>query len=254
MSPAGALLVVGMVGAAAYMLTRAKNLAFPEPANPSLGPDGPEYFFPQFAADDGALQTDQFPGEYWSYVDSEEPYVPWEWSDYTPTVAPDPAPAAAPVEFGGWDWAGYEPSKPVLEENSMPLPAPFQAKAETLDSIIDEAAATYGVRAEIIRAIITVESSWNPNAQNPGSSARGLMQITRAAAQDVGVPHEELFDPRTNIMAGAAYLRRMMNQFPGDEAAAVRAYHQGAGNERRGASSPYYRDAQSYQSKVYAYA
>lgn len=62
--------------------------------------------------------------------------------------------------------------------------------------------ATYFPAGEVDRAlcIMGYESGGNPNAKNPRSSARGLMQILASLwAPHFGVSYEALYDPETNM-------------------------------------------------------
>lgn len=88
------------------------------------------------------------------------------------------------------------------------------------DGIIYAAAAQYNLDPKLIKAIIQVESSYNPSAVSP-SNAIGLMQIKAdGAGCDAyryqgrhGCPDsDDLYDPATNIRLGAAYLSALQNQ------------------------------------------
>lgn len=89
-------------------------------------------------------------------------------------------------------------------------------------------ATDYGIDPAIFSGLIEQESSWNPNAHANGSSAFGFTQLTRAAAQDVGVNQ---YDPVQNLKGGAAYLKSLLNKFGGDYPTALAAYNQGAGGD-----------------------
>lgn len=89
----------------------------------------------------------------------------------------------------------------------------------------------YGVPQALIKAIITVESAFNPNAQNPSSSAGGLMQLIdktwHSIWQQLGV--EQLpnkYDPNANIQAGTYLLKQNYDRF-GNWEKAVEAYYNG---------------------------
>lgn len=118
----------------------------------------------------------------------------------------------------------------------------------------DQAGAMFNVRGILILCIIATESSGNPSAQARSTSARGLMQLTRAAAADVGADWEQLFDPWTNIKAGTEYLSRLIKKF--GERGGVEAYYEGAGNEQKSlyGQHPVLEDAaREYADRVFSY-
>ena len=91
---------------------------------------------------------------------------------------------------------------------------------------IDQAAQTYGVDADLIRAIIQVESSFNANATS-SSGAQGLMQLMPKTASSLGVSNS--YDPTQNINGGTKYIAQMIEKF-GDVKLALAAYNTGPGN------------------------
>jgi len=101
-----------------------------------------------------------------------------------------------------------------------PLPRP----SESITSLIARSAAQYGLDPALLRAVIKVESNFNSEAVS-SKGAIGLMQLMplTAAALHVLDP----FDPKDNIHAGAALLRRLLNRFDGDLSLALAAYHVG---------------------------
>lgn len=97
------------------------------------------------------------------------------------------------------------------------------------DGLIAQASAKYGVRADLIAAVIQKESGGNPNAVGDNGAARGLMQMHKAAAQEVGADWADLLNPEKAIDAGTAYLAKMLKLAHGDETLALMAYNQGPG-------------------------
>lgn len=96
------------------------------------------------------------------------------------------------------------------------------------------AAQLYDVDNELIAGVIYAESGFNPDVVS-AKGAVGLMQVMPSTAQyisqkiDVGLEHENLHDPRINIMLGTCYLRYLLNKF-GDVKTALTAYNAGEGN------------------------
>lgn len=115
------------------------------------------------------------------------------------------------------------------------------------DEVIEDAAATHGVRPELVRAVIQVESGFNPRARS-NKGAMGLMQLMPATAADLGVDNP--WDPVQNIKGGVAYLGSLIREF-GDEVLALAAYNAGPGAVNRfGQQVPPYRETQDYVQKI----
>ncbi|MFX7988862.1 lytic transglycosylase domain-containing protein, partial [Acinetobacter baumannii] len=79
--------------------------------------------------------------------------------------------------------------------------------------IIAEAGRTWNVQPELLRAVIAVESKFNPRAVSK-KGARGLMQLMPETGRRFSAG--DLFDPRANVLAGARYLRLLLDLFSGD--------------------------------------
>lgn len=97
------------------------------------------------------------------------------------------------------------------------------ADSSAYDSIIEAAAKTCGLDADLIRAVIQTESSYNPGAVS-SAGAQGLMQLMPGTAASLGVT--DSFDARQNIMAGTQYLKQQLTRF-GDLRLALAAYNTG---------------------------
>jgi SLT domain-containing protein len=124
------------------------------------------------------------------------------------------------------------------------------ANRENLDEIITAAASRYGVRPDLVRAIIQVESGFNPVAVSR-VGARGLMQLMPRTAAHLGA--SDLFDPEQNIFAGVKYLSILLDRFDGNVALAVAGYNAGpnAVGRYRGRIPPY-RETRGYVKRVQA--
>jgi hypothetical protein len=122
------------------------------------------------------------------------------------------------------------------------------------DALIDAVARTYGQDAALIRAIVQVESGFDPNAVS-AKGAIGLMQIMPSTADQFGLarPGQALFEPESNLRTGAQVLRSLMLRFAGDTELAVAAYNAGPGAVMRsGYAIPPYPETRDYVRNVMA--
>jgi soluble lytic murein transglycosylase-like protein len=111
------------------------------------------------------------------------------------------------------------------------------------DQHVQRAAALYHIPVALVRAVMTVESDFDPRAVSR-AGARGLMQLMPATAQGMGVV--DSFDPRQNIFGGTRYLRVLANRFDGDLVFTIASYHAGPGAVRKYGGIPPYRTTQRY--------
>lgn len=129
----------------------------------------------------------------------------------------------------------------------VPL-ALINRRAAAYEHIIREAAAANELEPEFLRAVISVESAFNPRAVSR-AGARGLMQLMPQTAKRFGV--RDSFDPRQNIHGGARYLRVLVERFANDMELVVAAYNAGENAvERYGRSIPPYRETRQYVPRV----
>jgi len=98
--------------------------------------------------------------------------------------------------------------------------------ASGIDDMIREASAKYGVDSALVRAVVRVESGFDPNAESP-AGAKGLMQLMDATARSLGVT--DSFDPAQNVNGGTRYLSYLLTKYNGSEAVALAAYNAGPG-------------------------
>jgi len=131
-----------------------------------------------------------------------------------------------------------------VEARAQPQPGNWLAKSALYDPMIARAARAAAVRPELVRAVIVVESAFNPRAVSK-RGAQGLMQLRPATARRYGV--SDAFDPEQNITAGAHYLRDLMARFGNDLELTLAAYNAGeAAVERYGRSIPPFSETRHY--------
>ncbi len=128
--------------------------------------------------------------------------------------------------------------------------SPAQAPASNrYDDYIAEASEKYQIPTAFIRAVIKIESNFNPRAVSR-VGAMGLMQLMPETARHMQV--DDPFDPRQNIMGGTRYLRRLSDRYDGDINLVLSGYHAGPGNVEKAGGIPFEK-TQQYVRNVYGW-
>jgi soluble lytic murein transglycosylase-like protein len=136
---------------------------------------------------------------------------------------------------------------PQVETVRVTRPAPAAHDLD-YDELIVEHARLNAVRPDLVRAVVQVESAFNPGAKSP-KGAIGLMQLMPATIRQFRV--RDAFNPRENVRAGVAYLRQLLDRYDNDEQLALAAYNAGPGAvDRHGQNIPPYRETREYVSKI----
>jgi soluble lytic murein transglycosylase-like protein len=116
------------------------------------------------------------------------------------------------------------------------------------DAYIYEASELYKIPVALIRAVIHVESDYDPRVVS-SMGAKGLMQVMPEVEIDMGVT--SVFDPRDNILGGTRLLRWLANRYDGDLVLTIAGYHAGAGSLKKyGNTVPPYKNTRKYLKMV----
>jgi len=127
-------------------------------------------------------------------------------------------------------------------------PRNWLAMSAAYDSLIETAAQTHTVHPALIRAVIVVESGFNPRAVSK-RGAVGLMQLLPETARRYGV--SDIYDPAQNIRAGAHYLSDLMVRFDSRMDLVLAAYNAGENAvDRYGGHIPPFKETQAYVPNV----
>jgi soluble lytic murein transglycosylase-like protein len=136
----------------------------------------------------------------------------------------------------------------TVEAGAKEKPVNWLARSAQYDGVIIGAAKAATIQAALVRAVIVVESGFNPRAVSK-KGAVGLMQLQPATARRYGV--KNIYDPGENVRAGAHYLSDLLARFDSNMELALAAYNAGEDAvERYGRHVPPYRETMAYVPSV----
>jgi len=120
--------------------------------------------------------------------------------------------------------------------------------SKNYDDQIYKTAKWYGIDPYLVKAVIKVESNFNPGAVSP-KGAIGVMQLMPETARDHGVNNP--FNPSENISGGVKYLKKLIDMFNGDLRLALAGYNAGENAVvKSGYMVPPYNETMDYVDKV----
>ncbi len=140
--------------------------------------------------------------------------------------------------------AAAEVDKFLSNQNSSPRSG-FTEKE--IDAAIEKAASRHEVDANLVRALVKVESNFNPNALSR-KGAMGLMQLMPQTARQLNVSNP--FNPEENIDAGVRHLKHLLESYGGNVPLSLAAYNAGAGAVARNSGIPRYAETQNYVKRI----
>jgi len=175
------------------------------------------------------------------------------WSSKENRWKPVPAPNAAVMRAA--KSAAAEVDQYIGHESSQSASAkivaanfrgPLATSAD-IDSAIEQAAARHNVDPNLVRAVVKVESNFNPNAVSR-KGAMGLMQLMPSTARQLNVKNP--FDPEQNVDAGVRHLKQLLESYGGDVKLSLAAYNAGSGAVARSSGVPHYAETQNYVRRI----
>jgi soluble lytic murein transglycosylase-like protein len=114
-----------------------------------------------------------------------------------------------------------------------------------VERLIERVAGEHGVDAALVRAVVAVESQFQPRARSR-KGAIGLMQVLPSTARQYGIAN--LYDPGSNLQAGVRHLKGLLDRLP--LALALAAYNAGEGAVQQFRGIPPYPETRAYVARV----
>jgi soluble lytic murein transglycosylase-like protein len=147
--------------------------------------------------------------------------------------------------------ARFEPDEVPYPEDAVPAPkaAPAPSEAVPYGEIIEKMSAEQGVPANLVRAVIKVESGYQPRARSR-KGALGLMQLMPETLRQYAVA--DPYDPASNIEAGVKHLKSLLERLPTDLALA--AYNAGEAAVQKFRGIPPYPETRAYVTSILSLA
>ena len=153
-------------------------------------------------------------------------------------VGPDEVPYPEPAEI-----VAVPDALVSVAPTAVPVVSPV------FEPLIRRVATEQGVDVSLVRAVIQVESAYQPRARS-SKGAIGLMQVMPATGRLYGI--RNLYDPASNIRAGVTHLRSLLERYP--LALALAAYNAGAAAVDRFEGIPPFPETVDYVARVRALA
>ena len=147
--------------------------------------------------------------------------------------------------------ASYSSGTSAIFDRTVPTTADRSITSpEDLDAYFCEAADTYNLSVDLLKAVAKQESNFQSNIVS-SSGAVGIMQLMPATAASLGVT--DSYDAYQNIMGGANLISQLLARYNGDTSLALAAYNAGSANVDKYGGIPPFSETQNYVQKVLSY-
>src|SRR5207247_5536928 len=130
-------------------------------------------------------------------------------------------------------------STPAFEQTPLYRRVVGHPNVRRFAALIEQSARARALNPSLVKAVIAVESAFEPDAMS-AKGALGLMQIIPATAARYGLAAQrsrtiaqQLLDPPTNVRIGVRYLRDLLDLFGDDLGLALAAYNAGEESVRQ---------------------
>jgi soluble lytic murein transglycosylase-like protein len=137
-------------------------------------------------------------------------------------------------------WVGYGSGKPSKRK---------WVNSSEYDAYIRTTAMSHGVEPALVKAVIQVESNFDPDATSR-AGARGLMQLMPGTAARYDIANYQLSNPKNNIDAGVKHLAYLKTLFPNNMDFVLAAYNAGEKNVMKYNGIPPFPETVDYVQKV----
>ena len=160
-----------------------------------------------------------------------------------------PVPHATPMAIEAARSAAAEVGESAQKLPVTGLVRGAQSTPLEVDAAIEQAARRHNVDANLVRALIRVESNFNPQAVSR-KGAIGLMQLMPSTAKQLNVTNP--YDPVQNVDAGVRHLKKLLQDFGGNVKLSLAAYNAGEGAVHRSSGIPNYAETKNYVKRISA--
>jgi soluble lytic murein transglycosylase-like protein len=209
--------------------------------------DAPAHIVSTDAASTGQEETGLY---YWSKAEQR-------WKPVSP-ASPNAMRSARAIAS---EVSSYIDSRPSLDSGAAKVKGKLAAQdpnysraagnrsvsAAEIDRYINEAAARHHVDPNLVRALVKVESNFNPQAVS-SKGAMGLMQLMPETARMYDVRNP--FDAAQNVDAGVRHLKGLLENFGGNVSLSLAAYNAGQGAVERNRGIPPYTETRNYVKRI----